>query len=167
MFTKNFRSFLFFAIAFALSLSSAQAQQRSGAEEGYSESGQATRSRTATANTERETSTARILRSARTIYIEPNDDMDSEYLAYKLGKYPDFEQWKLSIVTDKTKADLVLKIHQKALNYIFSIEEQASSIVVTNGKTVAINDLVAADQIAREIIKRMKSVRALPVDERN
>ncbi len=166
MFTKIFRSFLFFAMAFALSLASAQAQKSSGAKEDYPESGQATRMRT-DANTERETSPARILRSARTLYIEPNEDMDSEYLAYKLGKYPDFEQWKLYIVTDKDKADLVLKIHQKALNYIFSIEEQASSIVVTNGKTVAINDLVAADQIAREIIRRMKSVRALPVDERN
>jgi hypothetical protein len=167
MFTGNFRSFLFFALAFALSLASVQAQKSRDAGEGYSESRQATRSRTAAARTERETSPARILRSARTIYIEPNDDIDPEYLAYKLGKYPDFEQWKLSIVTDKDKADLVLKIHRKALNYIFSLEEQESSIVVTNGKTVAINDLVATDQIAKEIIRRMKAVRALPTDERN
>jgi hypothetical protein len=149
MLTKILRTLLSIAFALACGLGCVQAQSGRVGDAGYSESGPAA-----------------ILRAARTIYLEPDDGVDAEYLAYKLGKYPDFEQWKLHIVTDRDKADLVLKIHQKALNYIFSIEDQASSIVVANGKTVAINDLVATDQIAREIIRRMRSVRALPTDER-
>lgn len=165
MLTKILRTLLSMAFALACGLGCVQAQSGRVGDAGYSESGPAT-TRTRSVKTERETGPASILRAARTIYLEPEDGVDAEYLAYKLGKYPDFEQWKLHIVTDRDKADLVLKIHQKALNYIFSIEDQESSIVVANGKTVAINDLVATDQIAREIIRRMRSVRALPTDER-
>jgi hypothetical protein len=50
------------------------------------------------------------------------------------------------------------------LNYIFSIEDPQSSVVVVNGKVVAINDLVATDELAKEIIRRMKTVRALPTN---
>jgi hypothetical protein len=102
------------------------------------------------------------LRAARTIYLEPSEHLDSKYLEYKLGKYPEFEDWNLSIVRDRTKADLVLTVHRRMLNYIFSIEDPDTSKVLINGKVVAINDLVAAEEISKEIIKRMKSVRALP-----
>jgi hypothetical protein len=102
------------------------------------------------------------LRAAHTIYLEPSEYLDSKYLEYKLGKYPEFEDWNLSIVRDRTKADLVLTVHKRMLNYIFSIEDPITSQVVVNGKVVAINDLVAAEDISKEIIKRMKSVRALP-----
>ena len=105
------------------------------------------------------------MRSARTIYIEPNKYIDAKYLEYKLGKQPEFQQWKLAIVKKKEKADLVLNIHRRALNYIFSIEDPDSSIIVVNGKVVAINGLVAAEDIAKEIIKRMKATRALPADD--
>ena len=102
------------------------------------------------------------LRAAHTIYLEPSEHLDSKYLEYKLGKYPEFEDWNLSIVRDRTKADLVLTVHKRMLNYIFSIEDPITSKVLVNGKVVAINDLVAAEDISKEIIKRMKSVRALP-----
>jgi hypothetical protein len=105
---------------------------------------------------------ASLLRSARTIYIAPSEYIDSKYLEYKLGKYPEFQQWKLSIVKNPSKAELILKVHKRMLNYIFSIEEPESSIVVVNGKVVAVNDLVAAEDISKEIIKRMRAVRALP-----
>ncbi|MBV9958749.1 MAG: hypothetical protein JO360_10025 [Acidobacteria bacterium] len=164
MYTKFFGVFIVTAFALSCGLASAHAQASRAAEDGYSESGTTTRSRSVKAK--RETSPSALLHAARTIYLEPEDGVEAEYLAYKLGKYPDFEQWKLHIVTDRDKADLVLKIHQKALNYIFSIEDQESSIVVANGKTIAINDLIATDQIAKEIIKRLQSVRALPTDER-
>jgi hypothetical protein len=107
---------------------------------------------------------AQTLRSARTIYIEPSEHLDSQYLEYKFGKYPEFEQWKLTIVKDRSKADLVLSVHRRMLNYIFSVEDPQSSAVVVNGKVVAINDLVATDELAREVIRRMKSVRALPTN---
>lgn len=108
---------------------------------------------------------AKILRAARTIYVKPNRYIDAKYLEYKLGKYREFQQWKLAIVKDETKADLILDVHRRAANYIFSIEEPHSSVVVVNGKVVAINGLVAAEDIAREIIKRMSATRALPTND--
>jgi hypothetical protein len=147
---------------FALGHLSVQAQTQSRGND-YSDSTELTRSRTARSATE--ASPAKIIRSARMIYIEPNKYIDATYLEYKLGKQPEFQQWKLAIVKKKEKADLVLNIHRRALNYIFSIEDPKSSIIVVNGKVVAINDLVAAEDIAKEIIKRMKATRALPSDE--
>ena len=109
-----------------------------------------------------EPSSTNVLRNARTIYLEPSDHLDSKYLEYKLGKYPEFQDWNLSIVSDRSKADLVLTVHKRMLNYIFSIEDPNTSKVLVNGKVVAINDLVAAEDISKEIIKRIKTVRALP-----
>jgi hypothetical protein len=115
-------------------------------------------------NSDIEPDPAQTLRSARTIYLESSSALDSKYLEYKLGKYSEFEQWKLAIVKDRSRADLVLTIHRRMLNYIFSIEDPQSSMVVVNGKVVAINDLVATDELAKEIIRRMKTVRALPTN---
>lgn len=141
---------------------SAHAQTQSNAA-GYSDSLDSTRSRTT--RKEPETTPASLLRAAHTIYIRPNDYIDAEYLEYKLDKLPDFQQWRLSFVRDVEKADLLLEIHRTALNYIFSLVDRESSIVITKGKVVAINGLVAAEDISRQIVKRMQAVRALPDDE--
>ena len=109
---------------------------------------------------------AEILRNARTIYVAPNRHIEADYLEYKLDKLPEFNQWQLSIVKDARKADLVLTISKTALNYVFSVSEPESSIVVVKGKVVAINGLVAAEDISHQIVKRMKSVRALPTGTR-
>jgi hypothetical protein len=106
-----------------------------------------------------------ILRNARTIYVEPNRHVKAEYLEYKLDKLPEFSRWRLAFVTERDKADLVVRIDKAALNYIFSVVEPESSIVVVKGKVVAINGLVAAEDISHKIIRRMRDVRALPVDE--
>jgi hypothetical protein len=146
--------------AFVLSLVGGQAQvaRDNG---GYSDS-DATRSRTI--KTREANNPTEILREARTIYIKQNDHIDPEYLEYKLDKLPAFGQWNLSFVRDSSKADLVIEIHRRMLNYIFTVIDTESSIVVTNGKVVAINGLVAAEDISKEIIKRMRSTRALPVN---
>jgi hypothetical protein len=105
-----------------------------------------------------------ILRAARTIHISPNPHIDADYLEYKLDKLPEFGQWQLSIVKDISRADLVLEIRKTALNYIFSIVEPESSIVVAKGKVVAINGRIAAEDISHQIVKRMRAVRALPAN---
>ncbi|MDQ1612395.1 MAG: hypothetical protein QOG00_2326 [Pyrinomonadaceae bacterium] len=105
-----------------------------------------------------------ILRAARTIYISPNQHINSDYLEYKLDKLPEFAQWQLSIVKNRDRADLVLEIKKTALNYIFSIVEPESSIVVAKGKVVAINGRVAAEDISHQIVKRMRAIRALPAN---
>ncbi len=107
-----------------------------------------------------------ILRAARTIYISPNRHINADYLEYKLDKLPEFGQWQLSIVKNQARADLVLEIEKTALNYIFSIVEPESSIVVAKGKVVAINGRVAAEDISHRIVKRMRAIRAMPANER-
>jgi hypothetical protein len=106
-----------------------------------------------------------ILRNARTVYVEPNKHINAEYLEYKLDKLAEFRQWRLSFVKDREKADLRIEISKTALNYIFSVVEPESSIVVVKGKVVAINGRVAAEDISHQIVRRMREVRALPVDE--
>lgn len=154
-----------FILSFALmlGLASAQAQATRKAGSGYSDSDVATRSRTT--NGRAETDPTKILRAARTVYIKPNDYIDQEYLEYKLDKLPEFGQWKLAFVRDSEKADLVIEIHRKALNYIFSVVEPESSVVVTKGKVIAINGLVAAEDISKEIVRKMKGTRAMPTSE--
>ena len=106
-----------------------------------------------------------ILRNARTVYVEPNKHINAEYLEYKLDKLAEFRQWRLSFVKDREKADLRIEISKTALNYIFSVVEPESSIVVVKGKVVAINGRVAAEDISHQIVRRMRDVRALPTDE--
>lgn len=145
---------------FALSIGGVSVlAQKASTTDNYSESVTSTRRRT---TNKPDATPAEILRSARTIYIRPNEYIDAEYLEYKLDKLPEFQQWNLAITKDYTKANLVLNVHRKALNYIFSIVESQSGIVVVKGKVVAINDLVAAEDISHEIIKRMRNVRARP-----
>ncbi|HLL72250.1 MAG TPA: hypothetical protein VK363_12490 [Pyrinomonadaceae bacterium] len=106
-----------------------------------------------------------ILRAARTIYISPNQHINADYLEYKLDKLPEFGQWQLSFVKDSARADLVLEIRKTALNYIFSVVEPESSIVVAKGKVVAINGRVAAEDISHQIVKRMRALRAMPAND--
>ncbi|HYP00079.1 MAG TPA: hypothetical protein VER76_07800, partial [Pyrinomonadaceae bacterium] len=60
---------------------------------------------------------------------------------------------------------LVLEIQKTALNYIFSVVEPASSIVVAKGKVVAINGRVAAEDISHQIVKRLRALRAMPAND--
>ena len=160
--THQLRLAALFILLVAAAVSSAQAQT-SPAADNYSDSIDSTRTRHA--RVAPETNPASLLRAARTIHVRPNEEIDAEYLEYKLDKLPDFQNWRLAFVRDIDKADLVLEIHRTALNYIFSIVDRESSTVIVKGKVVAINGLVAAEDISREIVKRMQAVRALPFEE--
>ena len=111
-------------------------------------------------------SPAAIVRAARTLYVRPSSRVDKKYLEYKLQKYAELRDWGLMIVEDEAVADLILKVDQKALNYIFQITDPQTSIVVVSGKVVAINDLVAAEYLGKEIVKKIKDVRASGVPRR-
>lgn len=122
---------------------------------------QPNRARRTTAERRREDlSPASIMREARTIYVRPTAHVDKKYLEYKLQKYRELEDWGLLIVGDESAADLVLTIDKTALNYVFQITDPRTSAVVTSGKAVAVNRLVAAEYLGREIIKKIKDVRA-------
>jgi hypothetical protein len=103
---------------------------------------------------------ASIMREARTIYIQPTEHLDKKYLEYKLGKYEELRDWNLSLVTDPSAADLVITFDKTALNYIFSITDPRTSRILTSGKCIAVNGRLAAEYLGREIIKKIKDVRA-------
>ncbi|MGH9944235.1 MAG: hypothetical protein ACRD9R_17960 [Pyrinomonadaceae bacterium] len=172
--SKTYRPLALLALALAIAAGSAAAQnpRPTDDEQQYSDSDAraatttARRARTAATATSNDETPTDILRRARRLYVEPNRHLDAEYLEYKLAKLPEFAQWRLSIVKSKDRADLVLTISKKALNYIFHVVEPESTVVVTTGKVVAINGLVAAEDISHEIVKKMRHVRALPTDSR-
>jgi hypothetical protein len=124
------------------------------------------RTQNAPASRERQTgprehvSPVSIMRAARTIYVRPTQHLDKKYLEYKLQKYRELQDWDLMLVTEERAADLVITFEKTALNYIFTITDPRTSVIVTSGKTVAINGLVAAENLGREIIKKIKNVRA-------
>ena len=142
----------------------AHAQTSADADRDYPNYGAPPASRTIAGTSARAKTPTEILRAARTIYISPNRHIDADYLEYKLDKLPEFRQWQLSLLRNRERADLVLEIRKTALNYIFSIVEPASGIVVAKGKVVAINGRVAAEDISHQIVKRMRAIRALPTN---
>jgi hypothetical protein len=105
-------------------------------------------------------SPASIVRDARTIYVEPNTHVEKKYLEYKLSKYPELNDWGLMLVSDASAADLVLTIDKTALNYIFTITDRRTSVIVTSGKCVAVNGRLAAEYLGKEIVKKIRDVRA-------
>jgi len=107
-----------------------------------------------------ETNPVRIVREARTVYVRPTKHLDKKYLEYKLQKHDELRDWDLSLVEDERAADLVVSVDKSMLNYIFTISDPRSSVIVTSGKCVAVNGQVAAEYLGREIIKKLKNVRA-------
>lgn len=101
-----------------------------------------------------------IMREARTVYVRPTRHLDKKYLEYKLQKYRELQDWGLMLVTEERAADLVISFEKTALNYIFTITDPRTSVIVTSGKTVAINGLVAAENLGGEIVKKIRDVRA-------
>jgi hypothetical protein len=126
------------------------------------------RSRSRTSRERREDlSPASIVRDARTLYIAPSEHVEKKYLEYKLHKYRELDDWGLMLVADPSSADLVLTIDKTALNYIFTITDPRTSVIVTSGKCVAVNGRLAAEYLGKEIIKKIRDVRASSTDRHN
>jgi hypothetical protein len=107
-----------------------------------------------------ETNPVRIVREARTIYVRPTKHLDKKYLEYKLQKHDELRDWDISLVENESAADLVVSVDKSMLNYIFTITDPRSSVIVTSGKCVAVNGQVAAEYLGREIVKKLRAVRA-------
>jgi hypothetical protein len=103
---------------------------------------------------------ASIMREARTIYVSPTNHFEKKYLEYKLQKYRELNDWELALVADASAADLVITFDKSALNYIFTITDRRTSIIVTSGKCIAVNGRLAAEYLGKEIIKKIRDVRA-------
>jgi hypothetical protein len=120
----------------------------------------ARRERTRTARGREELSPGSLIREARTVYVAQSEHVEKKYLEYKLGKYDELRDWNLMLVSDPSAADLVITIDKTALNYIFTLTDRRTSVIITSGKCVAVNGRLAAEYLGKEIVKRIKDVRA-------
>lgn len=118
------------------------------------------RERTRTARSREDLSPGSLIREARTVYIAQSEHVEKKYLEYKLGKYDELRDWGLMLVADPSAADLVLTIDKTALNYIFTLTDRRTSVIITSGKCVAVNGRLAAEYLGKEIVKKIKDVRA-------
>jgi hypothetical protein len=120
----------------------------------------APRERTRTARGRKDLNPGSLIREARTVYVAESRHVEKKYLEYKLGKYDELRDWGLMLVTDPAAADLVLTVDKTALNYIFTLTDRRTSVIVTTGKCVAVNGRLAAEYLGKEIVKKIKDVRA-------
>ena len=118
------------------------------------------RERSRTARSRDDLSPGSLIREARTVYVAPNNHVEKKYLEYKLGKYDELRDWGYVLVADPSAADLVLTVDKTALNYIFTLTDRRTTVIVTSGKCVAVNGRLAAEYLGKEIVKKMKDVRA-------
>jgi hypothetical protein len=103
---------------------------------------------------------ASILREARTFYVAPTEHLEKKYLEYKLNRYEELRDWNLMLVANPSAADLVISVDKTALNYIFTVTDTRTSVIVASGKCIAVNGRVAAEYLGKEIIRKLKDVRA-------
>lgn len=101
-----------------------------------------------------------LAREARTVYVAESRHVEKKYLEYKLGKYSELRDWGLMLVADVNMADLVLTVEKTALNYIFTLTDRRTSVIVATGKCVAVNGRLAAEYLGREIVKKIRDARA-------
>jgi hypothetical protein len=118
------------------------------------------RERARTARGREDLSPGALIREARTVYVAPSEHVEKKYLEYKLGKYDELRDWGLMLVSDPAAADLVITVDKTALNYIFTLSDRRTSVIVTTGKCVAVNGRLAAEYLGKEIVKKIKDVRA-------
>jgi hypothetical protein len=130
--------------------------QQDGSQDGDAER----RGRARKARGREDLSPAALVRGARTVYVAPGRHVEKKYLEYKLGKYAELREWGLVLVADPAAADLVLTVDKTALNYIFTLTDRRTSVIVTTGKCVAVNGRLAAEYLGKEIVKKIRDVRA-------
>ncbi len=116
--------------------------------------------RTRRKRTLEDTSPGSLVREARTLYVAESRHVEKKYIEYKLGKYAELRDWGLMLVADADAADLVLTVEKTALNYIFTLTDRRTSVIVATGKCIAVNGRLAAEYLGREIVKKIRDARA-------
>ncbi|HYP53160.1 MAG TPA: hypothetical protein VEQ42_06445 [Pyrinomonadaceae bacterium] len=133
---------------------------QTGSAGAQTEAGAARRERSRTSRGREDLSPGSLVREARTVYVAQSGHVEKKYLEYKLGKYDELRDWGLVLVADPSAADLVITVDKTALNYIFTLTDRRTSVIVTSGKCVAVNGRLAAEYLGTEIVRKIKDVRA-------
>jgi hypothetical protein len=84
-----------------------------------------------------------------------------QLLEEQLLKRPEFQSLGLSVVRDRGAADLAVEIDRPVFTFTFtfSVTDPRTSVVVASGKVIAWDGNLAAPQIAKELLRRIKATR--------
>jgi hypothetical protein len=113
---------------------------------------------------------AEMLRSAQVLYITSNTDFfEPVQLQNALGKRTEFTAWKMMVVDGWEAgklADILIEVDRPLFTYTFTylIKDQKTSVILGTGKITAFDGNLAAPELAKEIMKRFKTVRPLPAE---
>lgn len=103
-----------------------------------------------------------ILKKAKFIYVYTYSELiKSETMNESFLKNPDFKKLDLALVNESKFADLVIKVEHQlfTFNYLYTITDKTTSVVLMSGKTVAWDGKGASNTIVRELLKKLKTAK--------
>jgi hypothetical protein len=104
-----------------------------------------------------------ILRNFRTMFVDASQAnfFKSDQMKAALGKAKDFNSLKITVVDDRSLADVVLNVgYTFAWDFPFTLKHQNTSIVLASGKgTGPFSGPKGAESVAAELVKLLKPYR--------
>jgi trypsin-like peptidase len=106
-----------------------------------------------------------IVRSAQSIFVESHTIwMKGNLLQDALYIRPEMREWGIRIVDDRNEADIYIDVTRPFLTYdwIFKMISPKTGMELGTGKVTAIDGPAAAQRLAIDIVKRIRSTRPVP-----
>jgi hypothetical protein len=107
---------------------------------------------------------ATLLSTGRTIVVSSSTKfLKPSQLENEIRKKPEYKTLGLRIVSDKSLADLEIRLDRTSpisFFYTFSIFNPETGILVTSGKVLTWDGHKAATEMANEIVKQIQAARA-------
>ncbi len=113
-----------------------------------------------------------LLARARTLYVRTGTSyFDPVQLQNELRKRDEFEAWGLLILDSYKKmdvADLLVEVDRPLFTFTFTykVTDRATGVLLASGKVTAWDSNAAAPDLARRIIKDMRSARGETSDKK-
>lgn len=106
-----------------------------------------------------------IVRAAQSIFVESHTIwMKGNLLQDALYVRPEIREWGIRIIDDRNEADIYIDVTRPFLTYdwIFKMISPKTGMVLGTGQVTAIDGPAAAQRLAIDIVKRIRSARPLP-----
>jgi hypothetical protein len=103
-----------------------------------------------------------LLANARLFYISSNSELISDKMIEDaLMKMPEFEKWKLAIITEWGKADININVEHQlfTFDYRYTMTDRRTSRVLGTGKVTVWDGNIASKKFAKMIIAKLKEIR--------
>ncbi len=104
-----------------------------------------------------------ILRNAKLFYISSDSELISvKMMERALLKMPEFDKWKLSLIQEYKNADIVINVEHQlfTFDYRYTMTDRKTSIVLASGKVTVWDGGMASEKFAKQIIAKLKDIKA-------